>query len=53
MNMAHAQHCSGCGVELGLIVESALQGKKNAKEALDSTVARGNDLLRQFQRANM
>lgn len=27
MNMARAQHCSGCGAELGLIVESALQGK--------------------------
>ena len=25
MNMAHAQHCSGCGSELGLIVESQLQ----------------------------
>jgi len=25
MNMAHAQHCSGCGAELGLIVESVLQ----------------------------
>jgi Zn-finger nucleic acid-binding protein len=25
MNMAHAQHCSGCGCELGLIVESELQ----------------------------
>ncbi len=24
MNMAHAQHCSGCGSELGLIVESQL-----------------------------
>jgi len=24
MNMAHAQHCSGCGAELGLILESAL-----------------------------
>jgi Zn-finger nucleic acid-binding protein len=24
MNMAHAHHCSGCGVELGLVVESAL-----------------------------
>ncbi len=24
MNMAHAQHCSGCGAELGLLVESAL-----------------------------
>jgi len=28
MNMAHAHHCSGCGVELGLIVESALQGSQ-------------------------
>jgi Zn-finger nucleic acid-binding protein len=26
MNMAHAQHCSGCGCELGLIVETELQG---------------------------
>jgi Zn-finger nucleic acid-binding protein len=26
MNMAHAHHCSGCGAELGLILESALQG---------------------------
>ncbi len=25
MNMAQAQHCSGCGAELGLIVESVLQ----------------------------
>jgi len=28
MNMAHAQHCSGCGAELGLIVESALQNRQ-------------------------
>ncbi len=28
MNMAHAHHCSGCGAELGLIVESALQGRQ-------------------------
>jgi Zn-finger nucleic acid-binding protein len=28
MNMARAQHCSGCGAELGLIVESALQSKQ-------------------------
>ena len=33
--------------------ESALQGKKTAKEALDSAVARGNDLLRQFEKVNM
>ena len=25
MNMSHAHHCSGCGVELGLIVESAIR----------------------------
>lgn len=34
-------------------MESALQGKKTAKEALDSAVTRGNELLRQFERANM
>ena len=34
-------------------IEAALQGKKTAQEALDSAVARGNDLLRQFERANM
>ena len=34
-------------------IESALQGKKTAKEALDSAVTRGNELLRQFERANM
>jgi Zn-finger nucleic acid-binding protein len=28
MNMAHAQHCSGCGVELGLILEAALQDRQ-------------------------
>jgi len=28
MNMAYAHHCSGCGVELGLIVESALQASQ-------------------------
>jgi sn-glycerol 3-phosphate transport system substrate-binding protein len=27
-------------------------GKKSAKEALDTLVSRGNDLLRQFERAN-
>jgi Zn-finger nucleic acid-binding protein len=25
MNMSHAHHCSGCGAELGLIVESAIR----------------------------
>jgi sn-glycerol 3-phosphate transport system substrate-binding protein len=34
-------------------MEPALQSKKSAKDALDSAVTRGNDLLRQFQRANM
>jgi sn-glycerol 3-phosphate transport system substrate-binding protein len=33
-------------------IEGALQGKKSAKEALDSAVNRGNDLLRQFEKAN-
>ena len=28
MNMAHAHHCSGCGAELGLIIESALLGSQ-------------------------
>jgi sn-glycerol 3-phosphate transport system substrate-binding protein len=27
-------------------------GKKTAQDALDSAVKRGNDLLRQFERAN-
>lgn len=34
-------------------IEGALQGKKTAKEALDSAVTRGNDLLRQFEKVNM
>ena len=34
-------------------MESALQGNKSAREALDSAVTRGNELLRQFERANM
>lgn len=28
MNMSGAQHCSGCGAELGLILESALQNRQ-------------------------
>ena len=28
MNMTHAHHCSGCGAELGLIVESTLYGSQ-------------------------
>ncbi|HKD30592.1 MAG TPA: sn-glycerol-3-phosphate ABC transporter substrate-binding protein UgpB [Xanthobacteraceae bacterium] len=32
-------------------LEQAFAGKKSAKAALDSAVARGNDLLRQFERA--
>jgi sn-glycerol 3-phosphate transport system substrate-binding protein len=31
-------------------IEAALGGKKTAKEALDSAVARGNQVLRQFER---
>jgi sn-glycerol 3-phosphate transport system substrate-binding protein len=31
-------------------IESALQGNKSAQEALDAAVARGNQLLRQFER---
>jgi sn-glycerol 3-phosphate transport system substrate-binding protein len=48
------------GVRLGNMVqlrdiwaeefEAALAGKKNAKEAMDAAVARGNALLRQFER---
>jgi sn-glycerol 3-phosphate transport system substrate-binding protein len=34
-------------------VENALQGKKSAKDALDAAVTRGNELLRQFEKANM
>ena len=30
--------------------ESALAGKKSAKEALDAAVSRGNTMLRQFER---
>lgn len=33
-------------------IENALQGKKSAKDALDAAVARGNELLRAFQKAN-
>jgi sn-glycerol 3-phosphate transport system substrate-binding protein len=31
-------------------IEAALAGKKTAKEALDTAVARGNEILRQFER---
>jgi sn-glycerol 3-phosphate transport system substrate-binding protein len=34
-------------------IESALLSKKSAQDALDSAVTRGNELLRQFERANM
>ncbi len=34
-------------------LEQALAGKKSAKDALDAAVRRGNDLLRQFEKANM
>lgn len=33
-------------------LEQAFSGKKSAQDALDSAVARGNKLLRQFERAN-
>ncbi len=33
-------------------LEAAFAGKKTAKEALDSAVKRGNDLLRRFEDAN-
>jgi sn-glycerol 3-phosphate transport system substrate-binding protein len=33
-------------------LEAVWAGKKSAKEALDTAVKRGNDLLRQFERAN-
>ena len=39
-------------VTLAGSVEQALAGKKPAKVALESAVKRGNDLLRQFERAN-
>jgi len=32
-------------------LEDAFSGKKSAKAALDSAVVRGNELLRQFERA--
>ena len=31
-------------------IESALSGKKSAKQALDDAVSRGNQMLRQFER---
>jgi sn-glycerol 3-phosphate transport system substrate-binding protein len=50
------------GIRLGNLVqirdimdeemEAVWAGKKGAKEALDTLVSRGNDLLRQFERAN-
>ena len=50
------------GIRLGSLVqirdvmdeelEAVWAGKKAAKEALDTLVSRGNDLLRQFERAN-
>ena len=33
-------------------MEAVWAGKKSAKEALDTLVSRGNELLRQFERAN-
>jgi sn-glycerol 3-phosphate transport system substrate-binding protein len=31
-------------------IEAALSGQKSAREALDNAVARGNQMLRQFER---
>ena len=33
-------------------LENALSGKKDAKQALDDAVKRGNEILRKFQAAN-
>ena len=33
-------------------IELVLQGKKNAKAAMDDAVKRGNDILRKFEAAN-
>jgi sn-glycerol 3-phosphate transport system substrate-binding protein len=33
-------------------LETVWAGKKSAKEALDSLVRRGNEVLRQFERTN-
>jgi sn-glycerol 3-phosphate transport system substrate-binding protein len=33
-------------------LEAVWAGKKSPKEGLDTAVRRGNDLLRQFERAN-
>jgi sn-glycerol 3-phosphate transport system substrate-binding protein len=47
----------GSFVQIRDVIEEELEqtfgGKKTAKEALDSAVKRGNDLLRQFEKANM
>lgn len=47
MNMSHAHHCSGCGVELGLIVESALQGSQcsDCHSPLEMIAERAGSLL--------
>ena len=47
MNMAEAQHCSGCGAELGLIVESALQDRlcSDCQCPLEVMVEPGGSLL--------
>jgi sn-glycerol 3-phosphate transport system substrate-binding protein len=34
-------------------LEQAFAGTKTAKDALESATRRGNDLLRQFEKANM
>jgi len=35
---------------MAVTFEAALAGKKPAKEALDTAVSRGNQMLRQFER---
>jgi Zn-finger nucleic acid-binding protein len=47
MNMAQAQHCSGCGAELGLIVESALQDRlcSDCRSPLEVVVEPAGSLL--------
>jgi Zn-finger nucleic acid-binding protein len=47
MNMASAQHCSGCGTELGLIVESELRDAhcSDCHEPLEAIAERAGSLL--------
>jgi len=47
MNMTHARHCSGCGAELGLIVESALRDRQcsDCHSPLEAIVEAAGSLL--------